>query len=364
MRCLYVALVVAFTPLSLLAGERVVPFDRWQAKHEKYPGIKNRGGSDGLGLCVFTSIEWAARMQGVHKLYGLQDFMTRRPGGGWPSKVDQIFKAYKADVKYLHFVDTSPREYIDLMRECLEVGIYPSITWGGDMTHYRGMRIDHMVSLVDLNDEEVGILDNNFVHEVLYVDSPTAFRRMAMGTTTNSYFWAVVVYEGSAVPKVSGPPQVVGLPESDEEELKFGVEGEYVLYDMQTMRGIVGNVAELLEEIGKRRDKTLVCVFGDVVAPRTEQVKKYVDDKLYLVRRQNTDWLVSRLGISDKVPCVVAFTEGKVLVAKDFDSLVKVLQPDLFGGGSTLVNWAAFVVVVLIFVALLANAILNYYRKG
>ena len=44
--------------------------------------LKNLGGSDGAGLCVFTSISHAARWQHVDVLKDFRDYMTRFPGGG------------------------------------------------------------------------------------------------------------------------------------------------------------------------------------------------------------------------------------------------------------------------------------------
>src|SRR5260370_30645652 len=50
--------------------------------------LKNSVGRDGLGLCVFTSIDHAARWSNEPALIGFRDFMTKQPGGGWPEKVD------------------------------------------------------------------------------------------------------------------------------------------------------------------------------------------------------------------------------------------------------------------------------------
>ena len=44
----------------------------------------------GLGLCVFTSIQYAAWWQDVRVLHDLQSKMKTQKGGGWPEKVDQV----------------------------------------------------------------------------------------------------------------------------------------------------------------------------------------------------------------------------------------------------------------------------------
>src|SRR5262245_20010833 len=51
--------------------------------------LRNAAGNDGLGLCVFTSIDLAARWANEQALIGFRDFMTRHAGGGYPEKVDQ-----------------------------------------------------------------------------------------------------------------------------------------------------------------------------------------------------------------------------------------------------------------------------------
>ena len=52
--------------------------------------VRNRGGSDGAGLCVFASIKHAAIWQDVGPLKNIFEWMFTRPGGGWPEKVDQV----------------------------------------------------------------------------------------------------------------------------------------------------------------------------------------------------------------------------------------------------------------------------------
>src|SRR5262249_53941041 len=51
---------------------------------------RNASGRDGSGLCVFTSIEWAARWQNERRLFDFQKQMRAEPGGGWPQKVDRM----------------------------------------------------------------------------------------------------------------------------------------------------------------------------------------------------------------------------------------------------------------------------------
>jgi len=269
---------------------------------------------------VFTSIEWSARTQGVGKLYGLQAYMRRQPGGGWPEKVDRVVAAYaKSKVGYVHIVDDSAESYADLLAECLRAGLYPSITWGGDVSHYRGQRIDHMVSLVSLTDSEVGILDNNFPSEILYVDRPTALRRMAMGTTTDSYFWSVVVFDGGALPSYSAA-SVVPSEEGVAGDPIFGVDPQRVIESVKRRRGLIGDVSQLLSVLSERRGKVLVIAFGsaDVSLPPSES-------RVYVWSRSNDDWLRAKLGADPNT--VVAVQGGKLYRAPSLAQLLGLLFP-------------------------------------
>src|SRR5438128_2168914 len=53
-------------------------------------GMGARGPGTGSGLCVFTSAQLAGRWHGLPELEGFQEWMTRKPGGGWPEKFDQM----------------------------------------------------------------------------------------------------------------------------------------------------------------------------------------------------------------------------------------------------------------------------------
>src|SRR5262249_32256915 len=61
--------------------------------------MKNKGGTDGAGLCVFTSIEIACHWMNIEDLRGFQEKMTHEKGGGWPDKVDERIQEYSPDVQ-------------------------------------------------------------------------------------------------------------------------------------------------------------------------------------------------------------------------------------------------------------------------
>ena len=138
--------------------------------------MRNRGGNDrtrtnpmglpgrGSGLCVFTSIEHAARYQNVPALIGFQEWMTRRPGGGHPQKVDEMIAQFCKErgfpvPPYINIEGWHP----ELMVRAAEQGRMPCVTYGWSPTgRYGGQLIDHMVNLFGARPNCWIVLDNNF----------------------------------------------------------------------------------------------------------------------------------------------------------------------------------------------------------
>jgi hypothetical protein len=154
--------------------------------------LRNKGGSDGAGLCVFTSIDHAARWQNVPELIGFRDFMTKYPGGGYPQKVDQFIpkKAGGKEVDYVQFTDSDPAP----LYLALRTGRMPCITYGYSPRY--GGNIAHMVNLVYLDDKWACILDNNFPATYEWVESKEFLRRWKMGGGG----WSLVLLSPGAPP--------------------------------------------------------------------------------------------------------------------------------------------------------------------
>lgn len=155
--------------------------------------MKNVGGSDGAGLCVFTSIAHSARWQNVRVLEDFRDWMRRYPGGGYPEKV-------KAKITQICRERGVPEpEYIQVQGEDLEIlkiacksGRMPSVTYCFSPTgRYGGGKIAHMVSLVHADENWFCILDNNYpgVDKYEWL-TPAEFRRTY---TCGSGGWAVIL---------------------------------------------------------------------------------------------------------------------------------------------------------------------------
>ncbi len=157
--------------ISATVGGRVAP-DGTQIQVD-YPGdrhVKNVGGSDGAGLCVFTSIQHAADWGGVDVLADFQAFMRKRPGGGYPSKVDAMIKAICAEKgkEVPQYLNVEAAD-IELIEAALSAGHMVSCTYSRSPTkRYGGSTIAHMVNVVHAHNGQYAILDNNYIGDTRY----------------------------------------------------------------------------------------------------------------------------------------------------------------------------------------------------
>lgn len=113
---------------------------------------------DGLGLCVFASMEHAGRWHNRRPLF---DVINKIPkGGGWPEKVDAVLKEHAPDVRAdHHYIKT--KADLGWVRDELHAGKMICITYGyGE--RYSNQTIYHMVNLVHLDEKWAVFLDNNF----------------------------------------------------------------------------------------------------------------------------------------------------------------------------------------------------------
>ena len=118
--------------------------------------VKNFGApSDGKGLCVFASMTMDARW---HHVRELSDVIHEiKDGGGWPEKVDEVFKKYAPDLKYVQYEGTDPA----ILDKALAEGRAACVTYGyGE--RYSMQTIYHMVLLVHMDTKWAVVLDNNF----------------------------------------------------------------------------------------------------------------------------------------------------------------------------------------------------------
>lgn len=126
--------------------------------------VRNRGGSDGAGLCVFASLKHAAVWQNVEALESIFEWMFTHPGGGWPEKVDQVIGQIckdkgvpKPDYIHIHGSDLEP------IKLALKTGRIVCVTYSFSPSgRYGGQKIAHMVNVLHCDDQRVCLLDNNF----------------------------------------------------------------------------------------------------------------------------------------------------------------------------------------------------------
>lgn len=169
--------------------------------HCDLPGrlhLKNKGGSDGAGLCVFTSINHAAYWQNVAALSDFRDWMTRYPGGSWPEKtakkVAEICK--EKGLPEPAFFQVEDKSALDVLKVACKSGRMPGVTYSYSPTgRYNGQKIAHMVSLVHADDDWFCILDNNYPgYEAFEWMTPQEFSRVWTG-------WAFILLD-------PGPPPI------------------------------------------------------------------------------------------------------------------------------------------------------------
>lgn len=172
--------------------------------HLDFPGdrhMRNKGGSDGLGLCVFTSIGHSADWADVEVLKDFRDYMTRHPGGGYPSKVDRMIDriCQERGVTKPAYVQVEGTD-LEILKAACQSGRMPGVTYSFSPTgRYGGQRIAHMVSLLHADDKWFAVCDNNYPGaEKIEWMSPEEFRRTYTGGRSG---WAVILLD-------VGPPPV------------------------------------------------------------------------------------------------------------------------------------------------------------
>jgi hypothetical protein len=126
--------------------------------------LKNTGGRDGAGLCVFTSITHAGRWANETSLFDFQQKMKSEQGGGWPEKVDQMMQKYAPSVDYVQYSGPDP----SIIKLALHTGRMPCVTYGYSPRYGGSGRISHMVNCVHLSEKWAAVLDNNFPGETTY----------------------------------------------------------------------------------------------------------------------------------------------------------------------------------------------------
>lgn len=126
--------------------------------------------ADGKGLCVTAAISMAARW---HNVRALADIIYKmNEGGGWPEKVNEIFKKYAPEQDFVQYEGTDPA----ILDKALSESRAACVTLGyGE--RYNMQTIYHMVVLVYLDRNVAAILDSNFPGTYEWMSRPEFLRR-------------------------------------------------------------------------------------------------------------------------------------------------------------------------------------------
>lgn len=160
----------ATTPKAATVGGRTFQGEELSADLPGGEQLKNVGSrKDGLGMCVMSSIEMAARWQGLEALRGLRDWCAREGGGAYPSKVDDQLKRFCAAQgvplpRYVQAETGSPEEILELLDRTRRLAC---ITYGTG-ERYAGRTIAHMTCCPKFSGRYGVCLDNNFPGDQSY----------------------------------------------------------------------------------------------------------------------------------------------------------------------------------------------------
>jgi len=160
--------------------------------------LRNRGGSDGAGLCVFASLQHSAVWQDVAPLTHVFSWMFTHPGGGWPEKVDQVIAAIckEQNVAAPDYLQVEGPD-LEILKLACRTGRMPAVTYSMSPTgRYGGARIAHMVSLVHADERWFAVLDNNYPGTIEWM-TPADFRATYLGRSGQG--WAIILL-------AEGPP--------------------------------------------------------------------------------------------------------------------------------------------------------------
>lgn len=157
--------------------------------------VKNRGGSDGAGLCVYASCRHTGLVQSDPVFSGMFEWMFTRPGGSYPAKLAKSIQDY-AKEKGLTPPKVLQVEHadFDLLKKACASGRLPGVTYSRSPTgRYGGARIAHMVSLPHCDGVLCAVLDNNYPGSYEWMTAEEARKAGVLE-------WCVILLEKGAPP--------------------------------------------------------------------------------------------------------------------------------------------------------------------
>lgn len=138
--------------------------------------LRNVGGTDGAGLCVWASQQHTAMFQHVWLMQGVFDYMKTQRGGGWPERVDAVVAllAKKANEPVPPYIQVQAKDNLAILKLACKTGRMPAVTYSFSPTgNYNKQFIAHMVTLVHASDKWFCVLDNNYPEKYEWMDPQT-----------------------------------------------------------------------------------------------------------------------------------------------------------------------------------------------
>lgn len=159
--------------------------------------VRNFGApGDGLGLCVFATIDMIARDQDIRPLIGI--IHRVKMGGGWPEKVTKVVEQAVKDagsppIELVQYLGNDP-SILDL---ALKTGRPVGITYGYGDYPYNGATISHMVMLVHFGKLYGCVIDNNNPLQYTWMTRAELIRRWLH---PRGQGWAIVFLDSPVPP--------------------------------------------------------------------------------------------------------------------------------------------------------------------
>jgi hypothetical protein len=199
--------------------------------------VQNIGGSDGAGLCVYTSVQLCADWHNASQLATFQKWASRRPGGSYPEKLDADITAFCASQSlpvpaYVQH-QGGDESFLDL---AMKTGRMVGVTYAGVDGFYRGP-VAHMVNLCHLDADSACIVDNNRAGAYVWMSRKQFLARwrglydngtmMTVREGNQTYRvgggWAFVLLNAPPPPYPAKPASIEELPVNLPEVQNFGI---------------------------------------------------------------------------------------------------------------------------------------------
>ena len=162
--------------------------------------LRNVGGSDGAGLCVYASGAHGANWAGLKKMAGIFEWMRQHPGGSYPEKWKRTVTQYcrESGIEEPPYVQITDGD-IEVLYAATRTRRMACVTYGGrDGVLYRNAKpIGHMVNVLYCDPKVTCILDNNNPGKYLWMDTKSEFVPRWMD---NQGGWAIVWEEPGPTP--------------------------------------------------------------------------------------------------------------------------------------------------------------------